>query len=114
MPTRYYISLPDPARARGDDPAFAFSSQGAEGLAAELQDALRADALFQRWRAAQDDPDGIDPALGATDGNATVHGTQDDLHIDLLVTTSSPSSVLRHRLGLLAGKGWQLRDVTAA
>ena len=60
MPTRYYISLPDPARARGDDPAFAFDSQGAEGLAAELQDALRADALFQRWRASQEEPDEID------------------------------------------------------
>jgi hypothetical protein len=114
MPTRYYISLPDPARARGDDPAFAFGSQGAEGLAAELQDALRTDALFQRWRAAQEDPDEIDPALGASDGHATVHGMQDDLHIDLVVTTSLASSVLRQRLGLLAGKGWQLRDVTAA
>lgn len=114
MPTRYYISLPDPARARGDDPALAFGSQGAEGLAAELQDALRSDSLFQRWRAGQQDPDEIDPALGATDDNATVHGTQHDLHIDLVVTTSLPSSVLRQRLGLLAGKGWQLRDVTAA
>jgi hypothetical protein len=114
MPTRYYISLPDPARARGADPALAFDSQGAEGLAAELQDAIRSDSLFQRWRATQEDPDGIDPALGTTDGNATVLGTQDDLHIDLVVTTALASSVLRQRLGLLAGKGWQLRDVTAA
>ena len=114
MPTRYYISLPGPAHARGNDPAFAFGSQGADGLAAELQDALRGDSLFQRWRAAQEDPDGVDPALGATDGTASVQGTQDDLHIDLVVTTSIASSVLRHRLGLLAGKGWQLRDVTAA
>ena len=114
MPTRYYISLPDPARVRGDDPALAFGSQGAEGLAAELQDALRTDSLFQRWRAGQDDPDGVDPALGATDGHASVRGTQEDLHIDLVVTTSLASSVLRQRLGLLAGKGWQLRDVTAA
>jgi hypothetical protein len=114
MPTRYYISLPDPARARGSDPTLAFGSQGADGLAAELQDALRADSLFQRWRAAQEEPDEIDPALGATDGNATVHGSQDDLHIALVVTTSLASSVLRQRLSLLAGKGWQLRDVTAA
>lgn len=114
MPTRYYISLPDPARARGADATLAFRSQGAEGLAAELQDALRGDALFQRWRAQQEDPDEIDPALGATDADASVRGSQDDLHIDLVVTTSLASSVLRHRLGLLAGKGWQLRDVTAA
>lgn len=114
MPTRYYISLPDPAHARGADPALAFHSQGAEGLAAELQDALRDHSLFQRWRATQEDPDGVDPALGATDGTASVQGTQDDLHIDLMVTTSLASSVLRQRLGLLAGKGWRLRDVTAA
>jgi hypothetical protein len=114
MPTRYYLSLPDPARARGADPAFAFRARGADAFAAELQDALRSDALFQRWRARQDDPDGVDPALGATDAGATVHGQQDHLRIDLVATTSLPSSVLRQRLGLLAGNGWQLRDVTSA
>jgi len=114
MPTRYYISLPDPANARGSDPGLAFRAQGAEGLAAELQEALRSDALFERWRAQQDDPDDIDPALGATDANASVDGRQDDLHVDLVVTTSLPSVVLRQRLGLLAGNGWRLQDVTAA
>ena len=114
MPTRYYLSLPDPARARGTDAALAFRAQGADGLAAELQDALRSDALFQRWRARQDEPDEVDPALGATDADATVSGHQADLHIDLVATTSLPSAVLRQRLGLLAGQGWQLRDVTAA
>lgn len=113
MPTRYYINLPDPARARGDDPALAFRAQGAEGFATELQDALRSDALFRRWHGQQDDPDEIDPALGATDANATVSGRQDDLHVALVVTTALPSAVLRQRLGLLAGRGWQLRDVTA-
>ena len=58
--------------------------------------------------------DGVDPALGATDADATVSGRQDDLHIALVVTTALPSAVLRQRLGLLAGTGWQLRDVTAA
>lgn len=113
MPTRYYISLPDPAHARGADPALAFRAQGSDSFAEELQDALREDALFQRWRARQEAPDEIDPALGATDAAATVSGRQDDLHVDLVVTTSLPSAVLRQRLGLLAGKGWQLRDVTA-
>ena len=51
MAPRYYISLPDPARARGNDPDLAFRAQGAEAFAAELQDALRGDALFERWRA---------------------------------------------------------------
>ncbi|HSR65100.1 MAG TPA: hypothetical protein VLM17_05785 [Xanthomonadaceae bacterium] len=113
MPTRYYLSLPDPARARGGEPAFAFHSQGADGLAAELQDALRSDALFQRWRAAQEDPDAVDKAFGATDPAASVHGEQHDLHIDLIAVTSIPGSVLRHRLRLLAGDGWQLKDVSA-
>ena len=99
MPTRYYISLPDPARARGGDAELSFRSQGADGFASELQQALQDDALFQRWRAKQDEPDEVDPALGATDPTASVSGSQDDLHIDLVVTPSLPASVLRHRLG---------------
>lgn len=114
MPTRYYISLPDPASARGPEPTLAFKSQGADSLAAELQDALCSDALFQRWRAQQEDPDEVDPALGAADTSTTVRGEQHDLHIDLIVITSLSSVILRHRLGLLAGNGWQLRDVSAA
>lgn len=114
MATRYYLNLPDPARARGNDADLAFRAQGAEAFAAELQDALRGDGLFQRWRAKQDDPDGVDDALGATDAGATVSGQQEDLQIGLVVTTALPSSVLRQRLGLLAGNGWQLRDVTSA
>src|SRR3546814_7201860 len=78
MATRYYIAIPDPdkARAAGE---FAFRSQGAESMARELQDALRTPALFERWRATQDDPDEVDPALGATAPAATVEGRQDDL-----------------------------------
>ena len=114
MATRYYISLPDPAKARGNDPAFAFTAQGGAGFAEQLQDALRSDGLFERWRAAQEDPDAVDPSLGATDPAATVSGRQDDLHVDLVATTTLPGSVLKHRLRLLAGSGWELRDVTAA
>jgi hypothetical protein len=114
MATRYYLSLPEPQRARGPDLAYAFSAQGADEFAAQLQDALRSDALFERWRSAQDDPDAVDAALGATDPAATVSGRQDSLHIDLVATTSIPGSVLKHRLRLLAGNAWELRDVTAA
>ena len=114
MPTRYLIRLPDPAAARGNDPAFAFRAQGAEAFAEELQEALRGDGLFQRWRAGQEDPDAVDPALGAVDPDARVRGMQEDLRVDLTVITALPSSVLRQRLGLLAGNGWQLRDVSAA
>lgn len=114
MPTRYYLSLPDPRRARGSDPRFAFQAQGAEALAQELQDALRSDGLFQRWRGAQDDPDEVDAALGASDPAATVSGQQRDLRIELVATTALPGSVFKHRLRLLAGSGWELRDVGAA
>ncbi|TXH75651.1 MAG: hypothetical protein E6Q88_03435 [Lysobacteraceae bacterium] len=113
MATRYYLSLPDLAALRNAG-ALAFRAHGAEGIAEELQAALRDDGLFQRWRAAQHDPDEVDPALGACDSAADVRGEQRDLHIDLVVVTSLPSTVLRHRLRLLAGQAWQLRDVTAA
>jgi hypothetical protein len=114
MATRYYISLPDGARARGATPALSFTAQGADGFAEELQAALRSDVLFERWRKLQPDPDAVDAAFGATDPNATVVGKQDDLHIDLVVTTSLPGAVFKQRLRLLAGSGWELRDVTAA
>ena len=114
MATRYYISLPDGARARGTTPGLSFTAQGADGFAEELQAALRSDGLFERWRKLQPEPDEVDVALGVTDPAATVEGKQDDLHIDLVVTTSLPGSVLKQRLRLLAGSGWELRDVTAA
>lgn len=114
MPTRYYVSLPDPHKARGSDSDFAFTAQGAEAFAAQLQDALRNDTFHERWRKAQEDPEGVDPSLGATDPAATVQGKQDDLHIDLAITTSLPGTVFKHRMRLLAGGGWELRDVTAA
>ena len=113
MPTRYYLSLPDNERARGDDTELAFRSQGADALAQELQDALRGDALFQRWRAKQADPDAVDPALGATDPGAIVTGAQRDLQIDLVATTAIPGNVFKQRLRLLAGSGWQLTDVAS-
>ena len=50
MPIRYHIALPDPKLARGTDPELSFRSHGADGLAAELEDALRGGGLFDRWR----------------------------------------------------------------
>lgn len=114
MPTRFYLRLPDPSRARGTDPALAFSAHGADEFAAQLQEALRTTALFERWRMQQEEPDEVDPALAETDPHASVEGQQDDLQINLVATTSIPGNVLRHRLRLLAGGGWELRDVTSA
>lgn len=113
MAARFFISLPDPDAVHTAGP-FAFRSRGAEGIADELRAALRTDGLFQRWRASQDDPDAVDPAMGAIDPDAAVAGMQNDLHVELVVISSVSSAVLRHRLRLLAGHAWQLRDVTAA
>ena len=114
MATRYYISLKDPAKARGSDSAFSFSANGADAFASQLQEALRNDGLFQHWREAQADPEAVDASLGATDPGATVKGEQHDLQIDLIVVTSIPGPVFKHRLRLLAGSAWELRDVSSA
>jgi hypothetical protein len=113
MATRYFIRLPDPARARGNEPDLSFRSAGAEGLADELESALRSPTLFERWRAKQDEPDTVDPGLGATDAAARVTGAQHDLSVDLVVVTSLPGNVFKQRLRWLAGSNWELRDVTA-
>ena len=114
MPQRYHLTLADPAAARGSDAALSFRANGAEAFAAELQDALRTRRLFDAWRGKQDEPDEVDESLGATDPGATVTGTQRDLKIDLMATTSLSGNILRHRMRLLAGSGWALHDVTSA
>jgi len=113
MATRYYIRLPTPAAARGSNAALSFHSESAEGFAAELEQALRTTVLFDRWRDQQDDPEGVEPGLAATDPGATVTGAQQDLAIDLVVTTRLPGDLFKMRLRWLAGSHWQLRDVTA-
>jgi hypothetical protein len=114
MATRYYITLPDGALARGADPDLSFTALSGEGFASELQAALRGDRLFDNWRRKQPEPDEVDRSLAATDPDATVEGAQDDIHIDLIVTTSIPGTVLKQRLRLLAGSAWELRDVKTA
>lgn len=112
MPVRYQIRLPDPAHARGGEPTLAFSAHGADAFAEQLQHALRTPALFDRWRALQPEPDEVDRSLGVTDPEASVNGWQNDLSIDLIVRTAIPGDILKHRLRLLAGSHWELRDVS--
>ena len=112
MPVRYQIRLPDPSQARGGDPSLSFSAHGAGAFAEQLQDALRTPALFERWRAMQEDPDEVDPSLGATDPAAAVSGEQRDLSIDLVAVTSIPGDILQQRLRWLAGNRWELRNVS--
>jgi len=114
MATRYYLRLTDPGNARGDDPDLAFRSQGAAGFAEELQTALRTPVLFERWRAKQEEPDKVDPTLGATDPAATVTGEDKHLDVWLVATTSLPGALFKQRMRWLAGSNWQLSDVRAA
>jgi hypothetical protein len=110
----YYLSIADLAHARGDDPRFAYDGAGPNDFAAALQQALRSDALFQRWRAAQPDPDAVDSSLDITDVAAQVTAQVADLRTDVDLITDLPMSVVRHRLYLLIGAAWQLRDLRAA
>jgi len=111
MAVTYTIALPDPAQARGSDPTLSFTAHGAAEFANQLEQALRQETLFQAWCNQHDDPDDVDPLLGATDNQARVTGEQSDLRILLRITTALPSTVIKHRLQLLAGSHWELRDV---
>lgn len=116
MPIRshYYLSIADLAHARGPLPSLSYDGAGPGDLAAALQNAVRTPELFERWRALQDEPDDVDPALGATDPDATVSARVDDLRIDVDLITDLPMSIVRQRLNLLIGSSWQLRDMRKA
>jgi hypothetical protein len=111
---RYYFSIGDLARARGQINELSFQGSSPEGFAAMLQSALREPTLWRRWRAMQPDPDAVDPALGASDPQATVSAAQVDMHTDVLVATDLPHAILKHRMTLLIGAHWTLRDVRAS
>jgi hypothetical protein len=110
----FYIIIPDLAQARGKIETLSFTGTTADAFAAQLQAALREPSLWLRWKAMQPDPDAVDPTLGANDPQAIVAAQQADLHCDAQITTSLPHVVLKHRLGLLIGSQWTLRDVSAA
>jgi hypothetical protein len=110
----YYLTIADLAHARGADPQFAYDGAGPNDFAAALQQALRDDSLFERWRAAQPDPDAVDTSLGAADPAAEVGAQVADLHTEVDLLTDLPMSVVRHRLYLLIGSAWKLRDMRAA
>lgn len=112
--SHFYLSIADLAHARGAVPALSYDGAGPGDLAAAVQEALRTPSLFERWRAMQEDPDEVDPALGATDPAATVTAAVHDLRIDVDLVTDLPMSIVRHRLNLLIGPSWQLRDMRKA
>jgi hypothetical protein len=96
--SHYYLSIADLAKARGSDPQFSFAGAGPDDFAAALQQALREADLFNRWRAAQHDPDAVDDSLAATDPQAEVTAKVSDLHTDVELLTALPMSVVRQRL----------------
>ena len=108
----YFITIDDLGRAQGNEPSLRFNGESPETLAAQLQAALREPALWERWRLLQDDPDEVDPTTGATDPAASVSGSLAAHRSELKVTTSLPHAIVKHRLDLLIGPSWKLRDVS--
>lgn len=111
---RYMFSIDDLPRARGESHDLSFHGESAESFAAMLQQSLREPSLWLKWKAMQPDPDAVDPMLGASDPAATVEAHQSDVHVSVTVTSALPHAVIKHRLTLLIGKHWTLRDVSAA
>ena len=117
MPQRnhYYLGIDDLAQARGPIESLRYEGAGPNDFAAALTEAMRSPQLFEHWRALQEEPDEVDPALGVTDAAAEARATVDDMQrVDVDLVTSLPMSVVRHRLNLLIGKHWSLRDMRAA
>jgi hypothetical protein len=114
MRNHYYFSINDLASAHGSDPQLAWDGANPADLAAAVREALRTPALFERWRAAQPEPDEVDTSLAVTDDSAEVRAAVADLHVDLELITTLPMRVVRQRLNLLIGPHWQLRDMRAA
>jgi hypothetical protein len=112
--SHYYFSIADLAHARGPVQALSYDGAGPTDLAAAVQNAMRTTDLFERWRAMQDEPDDIDPTLGVVDPQATASARVSDLHTDMDLITDLPMSIVRHRLNLLIGNSWQLRDMRKA
>lgn len=111
---RYYLVVDNLGKAQGPVADLSFKGESPDDFAAQLQRALREPALFDQWKALQPDPDAVDDSMGASDPAATVTAKQSDLRTDVTVTTTLAHSIVKHRLTLLIGKSWTLRDVTAA
>ena len=110
---RYMFVIDDLLRARGESSELSFQGDSPQSFAALFQQALREPTLWRRWLAMQPDPDTVDQSLGASDPNATVEAHQSDIHVSVEVRTSLPHAIIQHRLTLLVGRHWTLRDVSA-
>lgn len=109
--TTYLLKINDFTHAHGENSLLAFQGASPEALAKAFAEALQQPQLFELWRDQQEQPDEIDPALGATDVNATAVAEQHDLHVELQVRTRLPHRILKQRLNWLIGHSWELCDV---
>lgn len=112
-PQRFTLLIDDLGSARGETAELSFQGGAPESFGAAFQAALREPTLWQRWRALQPEPDETDPALGASDPTATVRAWQSDVHVACEVVTRLPHAIVQHRLTLLVGRHWELRNVSA-
>lgn len=108
---RFYLTIDDLSAARGNDPDLSFDGVAPEYFAQALLGALRGPELWDRWRMKQDEPDEVDPQLGLYDPDATVTASQADLHTEVEIVSRLPHAIIQHRLKLLIGRHWRLRDV---
>ena len=113
-PERVYIRIDNLGQAEGEDREFAFTGVSPASFAEQFQRGLRQRDLFNRWRNKQEDPDAVPDELSPSDPDATVEAAGSDLHTDVVVTTNLPHRVVAHRLTLLIGPHWTLRDVSKA
>lgn len=109
---RYFITIEDISSSRGDSGELSFDGDSPEHLARVLEAALREADFSARWRAMQESPDEVDPATIAVDPGATVSGSLESQRSEMIVTTNLPHAIVKHRLDLLIGRHWKLRDVS--
>lgn len=112
-PQRFTFLIDDLVQARGESQELSFQGGSPESFAALFQEALREPTLWRRWRAMQPDPDEVDPALGTSDPAAIVTAHQTDVHVTCEVISSLPHAIIQHRLTLLIGRHWKLRNVSS-
>lgn len=110
---RYFITISDLGTSRGEYPELGFDGVSPEQLAKDLGAALREPGLWQRWRAMQEDPEEVDAQTGIVDPQATVSASLEAQRVEVIVTTTLPHSIVKHRLDLLIGRSWKLRDVSS-
>lgn len=111
---RYFVTIDSLSTARGENNTLSFKGESPDTFALVLQTALREPTLWEQWRSMEDEPDEVDPLGGATDAAASVTANLAGERTEVKITTTLPHALVKHRLDLLIGKSWKLRDVSAA